>query len=290
MTVLRPLIALALLGSSLLPVSLYAQSACEAETPNALLQWASPRNWVLLSLGGPTEVTVTDSLTVYPMTNQLIGIAPPGNLTVNGASMVRSDVLLNSAGTLNQSSPSYVRSVFQDEDADAYLYLAKRDALAAAQCASTLVATSDLRSVNIGDPSGNLTIQAEQRTNVVNLTDLIVTNGTLTLSSHFTKPDIAPTLIINISGIFRVEGPAKILLEGTLDELHVLFNVIGPGQDVVLSGTYGSDGLPTAQITGVLLVSMRNINLSGGLVNGTVIGAGRSIAITAGSQVVSHLQ
>jgi hypothetical protein len=284
------LIGVALLGFSALPVSLWAVPDCEAGTPNAMLQWASPKNWVLLSLGGPTDVTVTDSLTVYPLTSQLIGISETGNLTVSGASILRHDVLLNTAGNLNQSGPSYVRPVMQDQNADAYLALAKRDALWGAQCASGLTSTIDVQSVNITDPSGNMTIYAEQRMNVVNLSDLILTNGTLTLSSHFTKSDVAPTLIINISGTFRMEGGSKIVLDGTLDELHVLFNVNGTGQDVAFSGSTGSDGLPTTQISGVLLVPMRNINLSPGLVNGTVIGGGKSITITAGGQVISHLQ
>jgi hypothetical protein len=66
--------------------------------------------------------------------------------------------------------------------------------------------------------------------------------------------------------------------------------VIGTGQDVAFSGGRGSDGLPTTQISGVLLVPMRNINLSPGLVNGTVIGGGKSITIASGGQIISHLQ
>lgn len=287
---LRPLTIGFAVGFSLLPVSLSALPNCEAGTPNAMLQWASPKNWVLLSLGGPTDVTISDSFTVYPLTNQVIGISETGNLSVDGSSMVRSDILLNTSGNLNQTSPSYVAPVKQDQNADAYLNLARRDALSAAHCASGLASTIDVRSVNINDPSGNMTIYAEERMNVVNLSDLIITNGSLTFSSHFTKSDIAPTLIVNISGTFRMDGGSKIALDGTLDELHVLFNVVGTGQDVAFGGGIGRDGLPTTQISGVLLVPMRNINLSPGLVNGTVIGGGKSIAITSGGQVLSRLQ
>lgn len=280
----------ALLACSLLPVSLWAQPNCEAGTPNAMLQWASPKNWVLLSLGGPTDVTITDAMSVYPVTNQAIGISQPGNLTLNGSAVIRNDVFLSSAGNLNQSGQSYVQPVLRDENVDAYLDLARRYGLWGAYCASTLSPTLDVHTVNITDPSQNITIKAEQKMNVLNLTDLIITDGTLTLSSQFTKSEIAPTLIINISGVFRMQGGSKIVLDGTLDELHVLFNVIGPGQEVALSGSIGSDGLPTTQISGVLLAAMRNINLSTGLVNGSVIGGGSSITIRAGGQVISHLQ
>lgn len=58
-----------------------------------------------------------------------------------------------------------------------------------------------------------------------------------------------------------MEGGSKIVLEGTVDELHVLFNVVGTWPDVTFSGGIGRDGLPDTQISGVLLASMRNISL-----------------------------
>lgn len=289
MSLHRLIIRLALLGFSGLPVSLWALPNCEAGTPNAMLQWASPKNWVLLSLGGPTDVNITDSLNLYPLTNQIIGISETGNLTVSG-SVIRPDVLLNTQGNVTQFGSSYVGTVKQDPNADAYLNLARRDALSGAHCASGLTSTIDVRSVNISDPSANLTIYAEERMNIVNLSDLIITSGSLTLSSHFVKSDVAPSLIVNISGTFRIQGDSKIVLDGTLDEVHVLFNVIGTGQDVTFSGGIGSDGLPTAQISGVLLAPMRNINLSPGLVNGAVIGGGNSITVASGGQIISHFQ
>ena len=151
-------------------------------------------------------------------------------------------------------------------------------------------------SIDITDPSGIITIHADDQLNVVNLTDLVLTNGNLTLTSSQppcsdrgmwpSDPSCAfPTVIVNISGKFTVGGGSKIVLAGGLDEVHVIYNVIGTG-DVQFSGD-ADNGIPKSQITGVLFAPYRSVNLAPGRVNGAVIAGGPSITLSSG-QIVGH--
>ncbi|MDQ2947383.1 MAG: hypothetical protein M3Y27_15860 [Acidobacteriota bacterium] len=277
---------LAYLALSALPGSIVA-ATCEAGTPNAMLQNASPKNWVLLALGGPTDVTVSGSSIISGLGTAFVGLAETGSLTAIGPSSIQSEVLLNMAGRVSRGSPSYIGPVTQDDDSEQYLSMARKDAISASECAAILASTINLPTVSITNKS--MTIAAEQTLNVVNLRDLILENGSLTLSSH-AQHDPPPTLIVNISGNFQMSGSSRIVLEGTLDETHVLFNVTGAGDDVALSGEPGRDGHPTTQISGVLLAPARTINLSCALVSGTVLGGAGSITVGLGSQVIRHFQ
>ena len=252
-----------------------------------MLQNASPKNWVLLALGGPTDVTVSGSSIISGLGTAYVGLAGAGSLTAIGPSSIQSGVLLNMAGRVSRGSPSYIGPVTQDDDSEQYLSMARKDAISASECAAILTSTINLPTVNITNKS--MTIAAEQTLNVVNLRELILENGSLTLSSH-AQHDPPPTVIINISGNFQMSGSSRVVLEGTLDELHVLFNVTGTGEDVALSGEPGRDGQPTTQISGVLLAPARTINLSSALVSGTVLGGAGSITVGLGSQIVRHLQ
>lgn len=263
-------------------------ATCEAGTPNAMLQNASPKNWVLLALGGPTDVTVRGSSAVASLSTY-VGVAGSGNITATGTSSIQTEVLLNTTGHVSQASPSYLGPVTQDDDADQYLSMARQDAVTGSICAASLLPTIRLSSVELPTPASNLKIAAEQTINVVSLSDLVLSNSTLTFSSHL-QHDPPPTLLVNISGKFQMSGDSKIVLEGTLDEMHVLFNVTGVGDDVALSGAVGSDGRPTTQLNGVLLAPLRNINLSSALVNGTVLGGAERITIASGSQIIRRLQ
>ncbi|MDQ6760680.1 MAG: hypothetical protein M3Z32_12580 [Acidobacteriota bacterium] len=278
---------LTVLAFSLLRASAHA-ATCEAGTPNAMLQNASPKNWMLLALGGPTDVSVTGSSTIATLSPAYLGVSWPGNITATGASSIQTEVLLNTTGHVSQGSPSYLGPITQGDDADQYLSMARQDAVTGSMCAASLLPTSRISSVELSAPASNLNIAAEQIVNVVNLTDLILSNSTLTLSSHV-QHDPPPTLIVNISGKFQMSD-SKIALEGTLDEMHVLFNVTGLGDEVALSGAAGSDGRPTTQLSGILLAPLRNINLSSVVVNGTVLGGADRIVVSSGSQIVRRLQ
>lgn len=267
---------------------------------NDLLRWASPLNWSLLALGGPTKVALDGSSSIgMGIRGSVVGIAGQGSLTLNGPSFIQARVEHQPDVTVNGSVGSYIANVHEEDGGDGTMVnKALTDALSAAHCMAVLTPTvADAPpSINITDPSGNITINADDQLNVVNLNDLVLTNGVLTLTSNQpacsdrgmapADPNCAfPTVIVNVTGKFTLGGGSKIVLAGGLDEVHVIYNVIGTG-DVQFSGDADS-GVPNSEITGVLFAPYRSIALAPGRVNGAVIGGGASITLSSG-QIVGH--
>jgi len=107
---------------------------------------------------------------------------------------------------------------------------------------------------------------------VLTLQDFVMTGGTFTLSGN-----AMTSYVINVTRNFSLNN-AKIELSGQLMASHVLFNIIGKGQDVSMQqGT---------SMHGILLATQRKVNLSGGKVFGRVIAD--QLALTSGGQVVSQ--
>src|SRR5579872_3699908 len=270
---------------------------------NDLLRWASPLNFSLLALGGPTNVWLDGASSIGVGTNDSVaGIAGLGSLTVAGYSTIQARVEHEPDAAINVSTGSYVSNVHIEDGSDRTLIMkARSDALNGAYCMAMLTATvpNTPESLNINNPQGNITINADDQLNVVSLTDVILTNGvTVTLSSS--QPSCSdqgmspgdpncsfPTLVVNVTGKFSMTGGAKIVLAGGLDEAHVIFNVVGTG-DVQFAGDVDGSRVPTSQITGVLFAPYRNVNLAPGLVNGSVIAGGSYIGLSMGAQIVGH--
>jgi choice-of-anchor A domain-containing protein len=267
---------------------------------NDLLRWASPLNWSLLALGGPTTVTLAGSSSIgMGVRGSVVGIAGQGNLALDGPSFIQARVERQPDVTVNASISSYVADVHQEDGSpDTMVNKALADALSAAHCMAVLSPTiaEAPPSINITDPSGNITLHADDQLNVVNLTDLILANGVLTLTSGqppcsdrgmgAADPGCAfPTVIVNVTGKFAIGGGSKIVLAGGLDEVHVIYNVIGTG-DVQFSGDADS-GIPNSEITGILFAPYRSVNLGAGRVNGAIIAGGPNITLASG-QIVGH--
>src|SRR5258707_239968 len=83
---------------------------------------------------------------------------------------------------------------------------------------------------------------------------------------------------INVTGNFSMTGSSKMVLTGGLVEEHIIFNILGSGQQVAFRGSsYG---------VGTFLAVNRDISVSGATVFGSLIGAqNHQIAITSGAQV-----
>jgi len=194
-----------------------------------------------------------------------------GKISITGPSSVMGDIGVAAPASFSQSGPS---RVFGDiVRGGALVDQAVADALAASDAAQSLDAT-DPTSV-IHHPT---TIFGDSGVNVLNLTDLVLTKGALTLNA---PGDGA--FVINVTGRFSLSGGSKILIDGGLMANNVLINIVGPGQQVAFNGgTQG--GVPKAQICGTLIAAERDIALSPGQVNGRVIG-GRKISITSGGRV-----
>lgn len=85
-------------------------------------------------------------------------------------------------------------------------------------------------------------------------------------------------VVVNVSGKFKFSGGGAIRLAGGLSPNRVLFNVVGTGEDVALSG--GST------VAGLILAPGRKAALTGGsVVTGALIAGRDQIALTGGSQV-----
>ena len=94
---------------------------------------------------------------------------------------------------------------------------------------------------------------------VLRLRDFILTGGTFTLVG--TSP--GTTFVFNISRAFSLSGSARIVLSG-ITASNVIFNVRGGSNAAAISGS--------AAFQGILLANYRNVKISGGTVNGEIVG------------------
>jgi hypothetical protein len=240
---------------------------------------ASPGQWEVLGLGSPTNVSITGPSRVTGYHN--VGVAGASTFSMSDG-YVQGEVILSSAATTNISGPADIAGGVHVDDA--LLTAAVSDAKTASSYFGGLAATTGTPTeINITNPSGNITITATQRTTVVNLVDLVLNGGsTVTLSS----PNPNWQFVINITGKLVLQGGSTVVDSG-LPAPHVLFNVLGTGQDVAMGGGT-KNGMPTSQLYGVVLATQRNIDLSPGFVRPEIIGGGSQITITSGGRVLNH--
>jgi hypothetical protein len=240
---------------------------------------ASPANWDVLGLGSPTNVSITGPSSVVGNGN--VGVAGASKFSMSDG-YVANEVILSSPATTNISGPADIAGGVHVDDS--LLSAAVTAADNASSYYGGLAATAGTPTeINITNPSGNTTITATRRTTVVNLTDLILNGGsTVTLSS----PNPNWQFIINITGKLALQGGSSVVVSG-IAAPHVLFNVLGTGQDVAMGGGT-KNGVPNSMLYGIILATQRNIDLSPGFVRPEVIGGGSQITITSGGKVLNH--
>jgi uncharacterized repeat protein (TIGR01451 family) len=116
--------------------------------------------------------------------------------------------------------------------------------------------------------------------NVINFEkDLRLSGKTLTFSGGAND-----VFVLNIFGQFKFDGNSKVVLQG-VPPGHVLFNVIGPGDAVKISGGLAGQGPPKTQLIGTVLAVERRINVTGSMVTGQLI-SGEDIHIDSGTRVI----
>jgi hypothetical protein len=202
------------------------------------------------------------------------GVANAGNVNMSGSTLVNGILSLNTAGHLNKSGTSTVAGgVRQNTATDGVLDQAVADALAASQRAASLPATiTSVTSVTISNPSQNKTITGGVGTNVLHITSVTISNGTLTLSAPH-----GGSFIMNVSGSFALSGASRITLTGGITPSDVLYNFVGSGGGIAMSGG--------ASVAGILLAPQRGIALSNAIVTGEIISGGSGIAFSGTTQV-----
>jgi hypothetical protein len=243
---------------------------------------ASPAKWAVLGLGGPTNVSITGPSSVRGFRN--VGVAGASQFSMSDG-LVQGEVIVSGSATTNISGPATITGGVHANDA--LLTAAVTDAKNASAFYGGLAATAGTpTNINISNPSGNITITATHSTTVVNLTDLVLNGGsTVTLSS----PDPNWQFVINIMGRLVIQGGSRVITNGSSPPAsHVLYNVLGTGQDVAMGGGTYKSGFPKAELFGVVLATQRNIALSPGFVRPEIIGGGSQITITSGGQVLNH--
>jgi choice-of-anchor A domain-containing protein len=240
---------------------------------------AGPQNFAVLSLGSPTDVSITGpSSEGGGVAN--VGVPAGGGFSMSDGS-VGGAVYLNTAAKANVSGPSVISGgIVQNAATDAQLAQAVQDAKAASAFWGAQPATiSSPTSINLG--GGSMTINGGPGTNVLNLS-MLVLNGSATVTLNAPAGSL---FIINVTGKFALSGTSHVFATGGISQFCVLYNILGAGEQVAFSGGLGSGNIPRTSIDGILLAPQRDIALSPGLVNGEIIGGGKQINITSGGEI-----
>jgi hypothetical protein len=161
------------------------------------------------------------------------------------------------------------------------------DALNAATAAGGLASTAGLQnqggSINLNGTSLTIKALTNLSENVLNISALSLTNGTLTFDDNGYT---GAKFIINVTGSFSVgsSGSGNSIIQGIngASAADIIFNIEGTGNTVSLTGTNGSS------MIGTILAPSRNVTVSGG---GTLTGAliagvnnaGQSYTVQSGS-------
>ncbi len=247
-------------------------------TPVNLLRSAGPGQWGILGMGGigsasSTSVSMSGSSSVKGVVAN-VGVADAGNVNMSGSSIINGILSLNTAGRLNKSGTSKVAGGIQQNTAtNGILDQAVADALAASQSAASLPATiTSPTSITISNPSQNITITGGIGTNVLHITNVAISNGTVTLNAPH-----GGCFIMNVSGSFALSGVSRIVLAGGITPSDVLYNFVGSGRGVAMSGG--------ASVVGIVLAPQRAVALSSSTVTGEIISGGSGIAFSGTTQV-----
>jgi hypothetical protein len=143
------------------------------------------------------------------------------------------------------------------------------DALNASTSAGALTGTAGLQnqggSISLNGTSLTIKALTNLSENVLNISALSLTNGTLTFDDNGYT---GAKFIINVTGNFSVgsSGSGKSIIQGIngASATDIIFNIEGTGNTVSLTGANGSS------MIGTILAPSRNVTVSGG---GTLTGA-----------------
>ncbi len=228
--------------------------------------------FTVLSLGGTVTAETDETFTGHSGVFGDVGVANGGDFNISGNSFITGTVFLNTAGRLSQSGSSTIGAVLQNAETDSLLNQAIGDALTASGIASSLPST--IQNINYIDNYTG-TIVGREGINVLNISNLILSDkATLNLSAPGNS-----YFVINITGGYQLSGGSNILLLGGLTHLNLLFNIIGAGSKIDLSGS--------SNAFGILLAPARGVGLSGSSVlKGKIIAGGGQITLSGGAQAI----
>jgi hypothetical protein len=220
-----------------------------------------------IMISGPSGVTGNAGVA-----NSAANMDVGDKLDISGSSFVTGNADLHTGVTYNHSGTAFVGQLNQNAATDNILNQAFNDALNAATFAASLSG----QNLNVSD--NNLTISKASVGNYAFNLSNINLSGThaITLSAP-----VGSTFTFNITGGFMLSGSSNIHLAGGLTQNDVLYNIIGNGSNVTLSGG--------AYVEGVILAPHRQADIgptgaAGFTVNQIIADA---ISIHSGGMVVT---
>jgi choice-of-anchor A domain-containing protein len=203
-----------------------------------------------------------------------ICIAPNGRLDMSGDQYVTGTIKLGPGAKVSNSSGSSL-TVISNVDLSAEIaaaYAANANA-ASLPCDQTF-AKLDGKTIT--------TINGGVGVNVICVGEISLSGKQIALNGP-----AGAKFILNITGKMSLTGGGagpQIRVSGGVQPKDVLYNLIGPGQDVAFSGGGGGVNCCAAIVDGTLLAPYRKINLAPGMVNGQII-SGLDISIVSGASV-----
>jgi hypothetical protein len=222
------------------------------------------------SEAGFTDNTVTGSSFVIGN----YGVGGRGNLTLTGNGHIDGRVVMHGGGHPTLTGNAKINGTVSNNDSQLNQALSDAQMLSdAAAMEAVTPAYASLTNVSLNG-GASMTITGAPGQKVV----LSLQNFSLSGNSTFTLQGTATTsFIINVAKNFSLTGNSQILLAGVPPQ-NVLFNILGKGKDVSLTGH--------SSLSGIVLALNRKVDLTGGSqVKGKVIAD--QVELTGGSSVVT---
>jgi choice-of-anchor A domain-containing protein len=221
-------------------------SACFAQTiPNL----GAAEQYSVFGLGN-TQMTMSSGNTVVTGN---VAVGPNSSLDFSGGGHILGNLSVDPSSSVNISGGSSVSGT----NSQVSLAAAQQAAISASMTASNDAATQTLSGIN-----NSTSLNFGSGLNVANVTGSVQLQGgsKLTLNGNANS-----YVIIDVTGGMTLGGGSQMLLTGGLTANHVLWNFEGSGQDINFNGN--------STVDGTILAVNRNITVSGGVINGAVIGS-----------------
>jgi choice-of-anchor A domain-containing protein len=206
---------------------------------------------------GANETLTTNGLNVTGN----IGVATNDKINLSGSISVYGNAYLDSGVTTSGAGSAYVSGSIVTQSMTSIISAAASASTSAGALAGTAGMTSQGGSISLNGSS--MVIKAVQNAseNVLNISSLSLTNGTITFDDNgYTNAKF----IINITGGFSATNSAVIKGINGASADDIIFNIEGTGTTVNLTGN------SSTSIIGTILAPQRNVNLGGG---GSLTGA-----------------
>ncbi|GEM_PF-2498956 len=260
-----------LLPLAIAPLLIFGTSA-QANLLTTFPEMGDLLRWGAFSLQG--GISDTTDLSGNTSIQGDVGVAGTGNITMSGNATINGNLYYRSNGTLSMNGNAKVTGS-KIHNQDSVLDNGVNEANNTSTHAFNLVANRPTTNVNLSGNSSMTVTGAPGETVVLKLQNFILSgNGVFTLQGTSTT-----NFVINVTNQFSItgNGTARIDLAGGLKWDNVLFNVVGTGSDVQISGN--------GKLTGVLMANKRTVDLSGNaLVTGEVVA--NKIKISGNGKIV----